>query len=1117
MSAQAGTIEIIAIELAGLLSPLENDLSPQRAQIFFARLGMVLTPAQVSSLAGPMGTIVTGVTGLLTIMQELDAAMEAGNYVTLTQKGLAAVAKIKDIINSFIPLGNSIGGMLPGIDGDGFRKRLFHYLLAFYLEKSKGMNEFLELLGILERDDKNFGSTDAYTIDTFHFDRISGWLSNPMNQLKSLYDWGGPSFDGKKFFTVLEKVLSRIGLPVLYDDAVNPVRLDLVVFEIVPDTSVSPKGMIVKVKSNLPVGTQTFQRNDFKIDLKAGFQTPTDTAIHIRSDGNILFVPLSASNKLAGDFMMTVTGQRDTPPAPYILFGQAGGSRFEIGALMAGAGVGLTWGGDKGSGTFKFEAALNKGKVVIDTRSGDGFLAKLLPGTNFEADFELTVGVSADRGLYFGGSSALEIRLPAHIDLGPASVEGVTLTAKLDGGKIPLSIGADIKAALGPIVAVVQNMGVTSTFSFPASGSGNLGPLQLDIGFKPPSGVGLSIDTGIIKGGGFLRLDADKGEYVGALELSFAGIIALKAIGVINTKMPDGSKGFALLILITAEFTPLQLGFGFTLNGVGGLLGLNRTTDLEGLRNGVRTGAVSSILFPQDVVANITRIISDLKAIFPVAQDHFLIAPMAKLGWGTPTLISLEMGIIIDIPVPRLVIIGVLRCIIPTEEAAILKLQVNFAGGIDFDQGLIWFDASLFDSSIMGYTLSGDMALRIGWKDPQLVISVGGFHPAFHEVPADLTGMRRIMLSLLSGKNPRLNAQIYFAITSNSVQSGALVELYAAACGFNVYGYLGYDLLVQFSPFHFIADIYAGLALRSGSSEIAGIHVHCLLSGPTPWHAEGNASLKILFFKVKVRFAVTWGNDAPAQPLEIADVLQLVKGALNDQRNWKAELPANASQGVTLRKIEWPVDKIIIHPFGMLSVSQKVVPLGITINKFGNRIPGADTLFNLSYAGGTMGELRDEFAIGNFIQLNDSEKLSRKSFEQMKSGLQLSPSSGIAYGAKIHKDVNYELSYVHKKKLLVYKYGNVAMFDGVFKTLAGGGAIQKNIHSVSKQKASLAPAKVTVGEGQYMVVNTGDLALYAPDMVAASEAEAYAMHDSLVSLQPSLKGSIQVVSAFELN
>lgn len=60
-------------------------------------------------------------------------------------------------------------------------------------------------------------------------------------------------------------------------------------------------------------------------------------------------------------------------------------------------------------------------------------------------------------------------------------------------------------------------------------------------------------------------MDTEKGEYIGALELSFQDLFDLKAVGIISTKLPDGSPGFSLLIIITAEFSPIQLGFGFTL------------------------------------------------------------------------------------------------------------------------------------------------------------------------------------------------------------------------------------------------------------------------------------------------------------------------------------------------------------------------------------------------------------------------------------------------------------------------------------------------------------------------------------------------------------------------
>ena len=383
-----------------------------------------------------------------------------------------------------------------------------------------------------------------------------------------------------------------------------------------------------------------------------------------------------------------------------------------------------------------------------------------------------------------------------------------------------------------------------AAFTFPPSNTGNLGPLNLDLGFKPPTGVGLSVDVGIIKGGGFLSIDVDKGEYVGAMELDFVGIVSLKAIAIINaTKMPDGSrKGFSLLIIITADFPPIQLGFGFTLNAVGGLLGLNRTVNIEALREGVRTNAIKSVLFPQDVIANITRIVSDLKQIFPPYNDHFVVGPMAGLGWGTPSIITLELGILIEIPVPRIAILGVLRAFLPTEDVALLNLQVNFLGVIDFENKYISFDASLFDSRLLIYTLTGDMAFRLSWGDnPMFILSVGGFHPAYHDAPQDLQHMTRLGISLLSGDNPRISVMSYFAVTSNtSAEFGARAELCAAAAGFNVYGFISYDVLFQFDPFKFIASFEAELALREGTSTIMGIHLSGQLSGTSPWNALGD-------------------------------------------------------------------------------------------------------------------------------------------------------------------------------------------------------------------------------------------------------------------------------------
>jgi hypothetical protein len=1124
MSASPGTLELVAMELSKLLRPLEDELaSAAQAKPFLASMGFLLDDGQVGSLSGEITAVANDVNALIGIVEDLIQAIDNEDLGTITSKGIAGIQKIADVLNNIKPLSNQIAVHV-GISGTEVARRVFDFLLFRYLEGAQGFNDLLELLGLLAREDHNEDSVDPanppFTVTTYHYDQIGNWFSDPSGQIKSLYGWGNDNFTGKELFAKVQQIVSRTGAPVVFDDS-NPAApvLDVVIVEITPKTDVTPHGLQLLIKNNISSGPQTIPLGtDAQLVLTIDAATPSNTGLAATPDGHITFQPPSPASSISGEFSLQVIAQRTDPPEPFILFGQTGASRLEMGKFTLTTGVTLTWDGSKASGDFLLQADADAMKIVIDTTSGDGFLSSILPSTKMEADFSIQMGVSTSRGFYFSGSSALQVRLPAHIDLGPVSIEALTVGAKLDSGKIPISVGADIKAALGPLTGVVQNMGVTATFSFPPNNSGNLGPLQFDIGFKPPDGIGLSIDTGVIKGGGFLSLNFDAGEYFGALELSFEDVITLKAVGIINTKMPDGSKGFALLILVTAEFTPIQLGFGFTLIGVGGLLALNRSLDTEALRTGVRTGAVNSILFPQDIVANISKIISDLKTVFPIVEGHFVIGPMGKLGWGTPTLISLEIGVILDIPQAMFVILGVLQCLLPSEDVPILQLQVNFAGGIDFSQGLIWFDASLFDSRLLIYTLTGDMALRIGWGTQAIfVLSVGGFHPAFNEIPPDLRSMKRMSISLLSGDNPRLTVQTYFAVTSNSVQSGARVELYAAAGGFNIYGFMGYDLLVQFNPFHFIADIGAGLALRHGTDVVCGISVSGQLSGPTPWHARGSASLDILFFSISIDFDVTWGGDGPAQIEQTADVLSLVKAAVQDDRNWVATIPANTHATVTLRTTNEPVDKVLLHPFGVLAVSQKIVPLGIEINKFGNQQPTGATTFDLTFTGSGTSEVREEFALANFLNMSDSDKLARKSFESLRSGLSFSDSDSSTYGANVQKQVDYELSYVHRKKNVTLKGGRFGILGSIFSMFSKAGAITKNSYSVSKFNGATPPSAIETGDPQFLVVNAADLSLHATGMVAKTSTEAYAMQAQLLAGDPSLRGKVLVVSSHELD
>ena len=269
-----------------------------------------------------------------------------------------------------------------------------------------------------------------------------------------------------------------------------------------------------------------------------------------------------------------------------------------------------------------------------------------------------------------------------HLTLGPLHVDDVTVRVLVQTSGPPdisVEAAATVGGTLGPLDFFVRGIGLRAGVML---SKGNLGPLDLQIGFLPPTGVGLSVEVAGFSGGGFLILDAAKGEYAGGLELDFQGLVTVKALGVLNTRFSDGHRGFSLVLIILAEFPPVQLGFGFTLVGVGGLLGLNRTMDEDALREGIHQGALDSVLFPTNLVANAPRLVNDLRRLFPPFEDHFLVGPMVKFGWGTPTILSLEFGFLLEIPRPAFTIIGRLRIGLPFQDLPLWDVRVTFAGGL---------------------------------------------------------------------------------------------------------------------------------------------------------------------------------------------------------------------------------------------------------------------------------------------------------------------------------------------------------------------------------------------------------------------------------------------------
>jgi hypothetical protein len=657
-----------------------------------------------------------------------------------------------------------------------------------------------------------------------------------------------------------------------------------------------------------------------------------------------------------------------------------------------------------------------------------------------------------------------------------------------------------------------------STLSIPPSAPG---PAQLEISFLPPKGIGLSVNAGVVQGGGYLYIDTDRGEYAGALQLEIADFLSVSAIGLISTKMPDGSSGFSLLIIIAADFgAGIQLSFGFTLLAVGGLLGLNRTVLFQPLMDGIRTNAVQSIMFPKDVVANAPRIISDLRAIFPPQENTFLIGPMAKIGWGEPTLISLSLGVIIEIPPGDVAILGILRTALPADDIAILVLQVNFAGVLEFDKQRFYFYATLFDSHILFITLSGSMGVLFAYgDDANFVLSVGGFHPQFNPPPLPFPTPQRISIDLINESFARIHADGYFAVTTNTVQFGTHSDFFFGFSACSVSGSSGFDALIQFSPFHFIVEISTQFSVKVFGVGVYGVGIDVSLSGPTPWHVHGTASLSFFFFSIDIGIDFTWG-DNPNTTLPPVAVMPILVGEAQKVSNWRTALPPNLKLLVVLRQLDPNETSLVLHPAGTLHVSQRSIPLDLTIDKVGGQAPSDANEFTFSVAAGTLTKVRnlqEPFAPSQFRNFDDATKLSQAAYTPEDSGIELAGSATLATATAITRPLRYDLTVVDKKsepqrfKFFAHSRVMVNTF------LAGNSAGQSQLSAAYRGMTHPEAGSVAVSVETFAVAfQSNNQAFHAEAAAFTSQAQAQDYIRNATGANPALAGTLHVIPKFEV-
>lgn len=1093
------------------------------------------------------------------------------------------LGKLREVSKSLSSLGGSFDTSLPApLNRKDFWEDLGEQVLTDLLVRTlKDYGplpySFLYFFGIIEYQDIDLNTNGRvpYTRTTVVWDRLGEFFQGPVALFKNLYQWGQPGqvFLWEKLLLALHHVslsnhiLSRYNVP----------RQSLVDAFIDPDYAHNQqlRELSVPFISGFSIIEEFFYFIGLSITAigREGKTTPPEglllTPLVQGSLANSLMLsPSIRLNVALAASLSDVLGVRLLPDSvsvsadlgnieldaklgleglassnPWIIVGSRDSYRVE----MYGFNLDLVLSGQISDPEVKLVFRTKnpdpeqKGvQLMVPMKEADSFVTKTTQQDNVGGGFDLEIGWSSKTGFLFGGRVGFDLELPINQGLGPIEIRSLFLflgEAQNNSNKkyFKFGTGLSFKGEFGPVNFVVEKIGLDCNIipytraeiaALPPGADGpTLGNLGLDLKFAPPRGIGIEIKATAVTGGGYLYMDHDRGEYIGVAQLNIKDKINVKAIGVILTKLPDGKKGYSFLLMITAEFQPIQIGLGFMLAGVGGLVGIHRGLDHEKLFTGLRENTMDDILFPANPLDNPYGLVNKINTVFPVAQGQYTFGLLGLFYWGAKDLVTIKLGLIIELPVFRIAIMGVVKVeksepVEGGEEGetkSLIRIMVNFAGLFDFEKKFIRFDASLYDSHIMGLKLEGDMALRIRYgQNPDFLLTVGGFHPNFQppelELPANL---RRLSVTLYSG-NPNILMECYMAITANTFQFGAAAYLTYESSGVSVRGELSFDALFQFSPFHFEVGLYFLMSASWKGEEFAAIEVTGLLSGPAPWHIYGKLRLEIWKFSIELDLDQTWGDKTDGQ-LSSVKVMPILIADLKTPGNWEAA-PGNTHLSISTRPLAAADSKLTLHPNELLTVRQNTVPLGLKLDKFSEKKLVGPSKFRIELTGADGKQLastpvKNHFAPAQFFQRSDEEKISASSYQLFESGAGFEGLDAILLDAWSSINILYESKIIDDPALVQQP----TIPGGKKETLAdfvhglGNNAVANSIIGARQGRNRSS----TVIDEQFVVVLQDSLSVHE-NFAPTSEAEAQQLLKNFLRNNPRERGKLTVLPMSEV-
>jgi hypothetical protein len=216
--------------------------------------------------------------------------------------------------------------------------------------------------------------------------------------------------------------------------------------------------------------------------------------------------------------------------------------------------------------------------------------------------------------------------------------------------------------------------------------------------------------------------------------------------------------------------------------------------------------------------------------------------------------------------------------------------------------------------------------------------------------------------------------------------------------------------------------------------------------------------------------------------------------------------------------------KLVLYPSDTLQFSQKILPLGLKIDKIGNQKRADDNakfdvvLRDKNGRNITGTDTEEQFAPTQFFETETNKQLGKANFEKLKAGSKLLVDGygNLEFDYLSEREVEYEKSIIDKKDDLILKLAPGSLSKSLFSTFSKSNAAAVSTLSVARNKTSaLSPKGVKIKE-KFAVINslTGESVQFARSNNSFENLTQSVQ--SLIQTQPELEGVLEVIPQHEL-